>query len=245
VIKVNNLSVSYTDEEKQLFALQNINLTIEKNSTCAVIGPSGCGKTTLIYALAGLLEKDNGSIEIFGKKQNGIRKKTGLILQNYGLLPWKTVQQNIALGLKVRDENPKIIKEKVNAILNKLDIKGLEEKYPSQLSGGQKQRVAIGRSLALSSDLLLMDEPSSSLDEISREKLQNLILKLHKENPLTLVIVTHNIAEAVFLGQKIVVMKDSGIKAILDNPYFGDESLRYKMDFYKICLEVRKSLEKE
>jgi len=245
VIKVNNLSVSYTDEEKKLFALQNINLTIEKNSTCAVIGPSGCGKTTLIYALAGLLEKDNGSIEIFGKKQNGIRKKTGLILQNYGLLPWKTVQQNIALGLKVRDENPKIIKEKVNAILNKLDIKGLEEKYPSQLSGGQKQRVAIGRSLALSSDLLLMDEPSSSLDEISREKLQNLILKLHKENPLTLVIVTHNIAEAVFLGQKIVVMKDSGIKDILDNPYFGDESLRYKMDFYKICLEVRKSLEKE
>ncbi len=245
MIKVNNLSVSYTDEEKKLFALQNINLTIEKNSTCAVIGPSGCGKTTLIYALAGLLEKDNGSIEIFGKKQNGIRKKTGLILQNYGLLPWKTVQQNIALGLKVRDENPKIIKEKVNAILNKLDIKGLEEKYPSQLSGGQKQRVAIGRSLALSSDLLLMDEPSSSLDEISREKLQNLILKLHKENPLTLVIVTHNIAEAVFLGQKIVVMKDSGIKDILDNPYFGDESLRYKMDFYKICLEVRKSLEKE
>jgi len=245
VIKVNNLSVSYTDEEKKLFALQNINLTIEKNSTCAVIGPSGCGKTTLIYALAGLLEKDNGSIEIFGKKQNGIRKQTGLILQNYGLLPWKTVQQNIALGLKVRDENPKIIKEKVNAILNKLDIKGLEEKYPSQLSGGQKQRVAIGRSLALSSDLLLMDEPSSSLDEISREKLQNLILKLHKENPLTLVIVTHNIAEAVFLGQKIVVMKDSGIKDILDNPYFGDESLRYKMDFYKICLEVRKSLEKE
>ena len=245
MIKVNNLSVSYTDEEKKLFALQNINLTIEKNSTCAVIGPSGCGKTTLIYALAGLLEKDNGSIEIFGKKQNGIRKQTGLILQNYGLLPWKTVQQNIALGLKVRDENPKIIKEKVNAILNKLDIKGLEEKYPSQLSGGQKQRVAIGRSLALSSDLLLMDEPSSSLDEISREKLQNLILKLHKENPLTLVIVTHNIAEAVFLGQKIVVMKDSGIKDILDNPYFGDESLRYKMDFYKICLEVRKSLEKE
>ena len=245
MIKINNLSVSYTDEEKKLFALQNINLAIEKNSTCAVIGPSGCGKTTLIYALAGLLEKESGSIEIFGKKQNGIRKQTGLILQNYGLLPWKTVQENIALGLKVRDEDHKIIKTKVNKILNKLDIRGLEQKYPSQLSGGQKQRVAIGRSLALSSDLLLMDEPSSSLDEISREKLQNLILKLHKENPLTLVIVTHNIAEAVFLGQKIVVMKDSGIKDVLDNPYFGDESLRYKMDFYKICLEVRKSLEKE
>ncbi|RCW48726.1 MULTISPECIES: ABC transporter ATP-binding protein [unclassified Halanaerobium] len=245
MIKINNLSVSYTDKEKKLFALQNINLTIEKNSTCAVIGPSGCGKTTLIYALAGLLEKESGSIEIFGEKQNGIRKQTGLILQNYGLLPWKIVQENIALGLKVRGEDPKVIETKVNKILNKLDIEGLEQKYPAQLSGGQKQRVAIGRSLALSSDLLLMDEPSSSLDEISKEKLQNLILKLYKENQLTLVIVTHNIAEAVFLGQKIVVMKDSGIKDILDNPYFGDESLRYKMDFYKICLEVRKSLEKE
>ncbi|MGM0603609.1 MAG: ABC transporter ATP-binding protein [Bacillota bacterium] len=245
MIKVDNLSVCYTDEEEKLFALKNINLEIEKNSTCAIIGPSGCGKTTLIYALAGLLEKESGSVEIFGKKQDGIRKETGLILQNYGLLPWKSIQENIALGLIVRGEDQKIIDKKVNEIVKKLDIRELKEKYPAQLSGGQRQRVAIGRSLALNSDLLLMDEPSSSLDEISKEKLQNLILKIHKENPLTIVVVTHNIAEAVFLGQKIVVMKNSGIKDILDNPYFGDESLRYKMDFYKICLEVRKSLEKE
>ncbi|MFP4017285.1 MAG: ABC transporter ATP-binding protein [Halanaerobiales bacterium] len=246
MIEVSNLSVSYeTDQVQSEVAIKDINLRIEKNSTCVIIGPSGCGKTTLIYALAGLLEKDSGRINIFGKEQEGIRKETGLILQNYGLLPWKTVAQNVALGLKIRGESTELINSVVEDVLNKLDVLEYKEKYPSQLSGGQRQRVAIGRALAISPDLLLMDEPSSALDAITKEKLQNLILNIYKENPLTVIAVTHNIAEAVFLGQKIIVMEKSGIKHILDNPHFGDESLREKMEFYEICMEVRKWLEKE
>ncbi len=246
MITVNDLSVSYSaDNEQDELAIENINLQIKKNSTCAIIGPSGCGKTTLIYALAGLLKADKGSINIFGEKQDGIRQQTGLILQNYGLLPWKTTRENIALGLKVRGQTPELLNHIVDDILIKLGVAEYQNKYPTQLSGGQRQRVAIGRALAISPDLLLMDEPSSALDAITKEHLQNLVLKIYKDNPMTVIMVTHNIAEAVFLGQKIVVMKKSGIKQILDNPYFGEESLREKMDFYKICLEVRKCLEKE
>ncbi|MFP4661313.1 MAG: ABC transporter ATP-binding protein [Halanaerobiales bacterium] len=246
MIEVDNLSVSYdSDQGQREVAIKDINLRIEKNSTCAIIGPSGCGKTTLIYALAGLLEKDTGTITIFGKEQEGIRKETGLILQNYGLLPWKTVAQNVALGLKVRGESPELINSVVDDLLLKLDVMEYKDKYPSQLSGGQRQRVAIGRALSISPDLLLMDEPSSALDAITKEKLQNLVLNIYQDNPLTVIAVTHNIAEAVFLGQKIIVMKKSGIKHILDNPHFGDESLREKMDFYEVCLEVRKWLEKD
>ncbi|MFW5981345.1 MAG: ABC transporter ATP-binding protein [bacterium] len=246
MIKVRDLSVSYkSDQGQEEVAVENINLDIAKNSTCAIIGPSGCGKTTLLYAMAGLLKADQGSIDIYGEKQQGIRQQTGLILQNYGLLPWKTTRENLALGLLVRGQAPEKIKVIVDNILDKLGIVEYQNKYPTQLSGGQRQRVAIGRALAISPDLLLMDEPSSSLDAITKEQLQNFILKIYKENPLTVILVTHNIAEAVFLGQKIVVMKKSGIKEILDNPYFGDETLREKMDFYKVCLEVRKSLERE
>ncbi|MFW6287999.1 MAG: ABC transporter ATP-binding protein [bacterium] len=247
MIRVRGLTVSYdnNDNENNEVAIEGIDLEIEKNSTCAIIGPSGCGKTTLLYTLAGLLKADTGSIEIFGEKQKGTRAETALVLQNYGLFPWKTTRENIALGLKVRRQDAKTINKIVDSILNKLEIEEHQDKYPTQLSGGQRQRIAIGRALAIAPDLLLLDEPSSSLDAITKEKLQNIVLKIYKESPMTLVFVTHNIAEAVFLGQKIVVMKKSGIKEILDNPYFGDESLREKMDFYKVCLEIRKSLERE
>ncbi len=246
MIEINDLSISYNaDGVEEELAIENINLEIKKNSTCAIIGPSGCGKTTLIYALAGLLKADKGNINIFGERQDGIRLQTGLILQNYGLLPWKTTRQNVALGLKVRGQSPEITNQIVDDILLKLSVSEYQDKYPTQLSGGQRQRVAIGRALAIAPDLLLMDEPSSALDAITKEHLQNLVLKIYKQTPMTVIMVTHNIAEAVFLGQKIVVMKNAGIKQVLDNPYFGDESLREKMDFYKVCLEVRKCLEKE
>ncbi|MFW5971954.1 MAG: ABC transporter ATP-binding protein [Bacillota bacterium] len=246
MIDIKNLTVGYQlDEDQKEIAVKNINISIPQNSTCAVIGPSGCGKTTLIYALAGLLKPEKGIIKISGNKVQGIRKETGLILQNYGLLPWKTTRENIALGLKVRKEDSEKITNIVEEILRELDIEEYRNKYPTQLSGGQRQRVAIGRALAIEPDLLLMDEPSSALDALTKESLQNLVLKIYKEKPMTLVLVTHNIAEAVYLGQKIVVMKKSGIKHILDNPHFGDESLREKMDFYKICLEVRNWLEKD
>ncbi len=241
MIRVRNLGVNYGNE----IALNNVNLVIPQNKTCAIIGPSGCGKTTLLYTMAGLLLPSSGEVQINGEVRKETRRETAVILQNGGLLPWKTAWDNVSLGLEVRKLDKTIINHKVATILESLGIIEHKNKYPSQLSGGQKQRVAIARALVLEPDLLLMDEASSALDAINRELIQNLMLQLYKKNPTTMVLVTHSIEEAVFLGQTIVIMKQSAIKKIIDNPYFGDEDIRSKPDYYNICHEVRKCLRGE
>lgn len=235
MIKVSNLDFSYQNKK----VVENIDFSIQEGKSLAIIGPSGCGKSTLIYLLAGLLIPDQGIIKINGKLINNIRKKTGVILQNYGLFPWKTVFANVALGLKVRDYDKKKVNKVVENALEKMGIRDLSNKYPAELSGGQNQRVAIARSLVLNPDLLLMDEPFSALDALTREEMQNLILKIHKENNLSYLIVTHNIDEAVFLGQDIAVMKDGEFIHMIDNPYFGDLKLREKEEFFELCKELR------
>jgi NitT/TauT family transport system ATP-binding protein len=239
MIQVRNLGVSYGSEA----ALKGIDLDIPKNTTCAIIGPSGCGKTTLLYALAGLLPPQEGQVLINGKELKAVRKETGVILQNSGLLPWKSAWRNVSLGLKARGQDKETINRKVNGILEELGLLQHGNKFPAQLSGGQKQRIAIARTLVLEPDLLLLDEASSALDAITREHIQNLILRIYKKRPTTLVLVTHSIEEAVFLGQRIVVMERSAIRHVIENPYFGDEDIRMKADYYNICLEVRKWLE--
>lgn len=239
MIRVKGLGVSYGKER----ALDGIDLHIPRDTTCAVIGPSGCGKTTLLYALAGLMEPSEGEVVIDGQPQRGIRSSTGMILQSAGLLPWKTVWKNVALGLKARKVDKKTIDERVGSILHELDMLEHKDKYPAELSGGQKQRVAIARTLVTRPDILLLDEASSALDAITKEHIQDLVLKLYKKNPVTMVLVTHSIEEAVFLGQKIVIMEKAAIKQVVDNPYFGDEDIRSKPDYYDICLKIRKYLD--
>lgn len=241
MLEVNSLSFSYSREP----ILKNINLTINKNSTCAIIGASGCGKTTLLYLLAGLLSNYEGEIYIDKKKLAGVRKGTGILLQNGGLLPWKTVWDNTSLGLKARDTEKHQLKIRVDSMLKELNILQHSHKFPSQLSGGEKQRVAIARTLVLQPDLLLLDEPSSALDAMNREYFQDLILRLYKKHKLTLIMVTHSIEEAVFLGEKIVVMEKGHIKHIIENPYFGDENIRSSPKYYEVCLQVRSWLKED
>ncbi|NJD03217.1 MAG: ABC transporter ATP-binding protein [Ruminiclostridium sp.] len=238
MIHIKNLQHCYGRE----VTLKAIDLHIPRNTTCAVIGPSGCGKTTLLYILAGLITPGSGEIHIDGGEVKGIRQATGLILQDLGLLPWKTVWDNAAMGLKARKLDKNTICEKVSAILDELGIAEHKHKFPNQLSGGQKQRVAIARTLVTDPDILLLDEASSGLDAITKENIQNLILKIIKKRSITMVMVTHSIEEAVFLGQRILVMGQAGISSIIENSYFGDEAVRLKPEYYKICLEVRKQL---
>ncbi|MPM52892.1 Taurine import ATP-binding protein TauB [bioreactor metagenome] len=241
MIDIKNLCLNYGDK----LVLDNICLNIEKNSTCAIIGPSGCGKTSLLYILARLIRESSGEVLIDGKILKGNRKATGVILQDLGLLPWKTVWNNIALGLKGRNIEKNIIEKMVNGILEELRLSEHKNKYPHELSGGEKQRVAIGRTLVLNPDLLLCDEATSALDEITKEQLQNLILELYKKHPMTLVLVTHSVEEAVFLGQNIVVMEKGRIKKVISNPYFGQNNIRENDSYYSICREVRKWLYQE
>ncbi|MDF2594477.1 MAG: transporter related protein [Clostridia bacterium] len=250
MIHIKSLGYSYGNEE----VLKDVHLNIPEKTTCAVIGPSGCGKTTLLYILAGLLKGYKGEVYVSGKPLAGVRKETGIILQDGGLLPWKTVGENIALGiyakrrtkmpasLQVRKEDKKVMQEKIDDVLCELDIKAHCDKFPSQLSGGQKQRAAIARALVTDSDLLLFDEISSALDAVTKEKIQELILKLQQKNGLTLMMITHSIEEAIFLGQQIVIMEKSKIKQIIENPYYGKRMLYSDKAYYELYQVVRTSL---
>jgi NitT/TauT family transport system ATP-binding protein len=222
----------------------------ERGDAWAVLGPSGCGKTPLLYLLAGLRFPTAGRVLIDGQPLKRPRPTTGLILQDYGLLPWATVRQNIELGLRVRnfygpdgthaprDYSPHT---RVEKWLDRLGLTRLADKYPAQISGGQRQRTAIARTLALEPDLLLMDEPFSSLDAPTREGLQSLTLELKAEQDLTLLIVTHAIEEAAFLGSKILLLghpPNTQAEVIL-NPRAGEPAYRNSHEYMHLVIELR------
>lgn len=236
---VNNLTCSFTDK----IVLDALSFVVPTNSTCVIIGPSGCGKTTLLHTLAGFIKPDSGVLRMNDEPVTDFPKRTGIILQDYALLPWCTVFDNVALGLKISHQNRMVIKEKTTALLNELGILDIAHYYPSQISGGQKQRTAIARSLNLEPEILLLDEATSALDAMTREQLQDMILTLHQLKKTTLLQVTHSIEEAVFLGEQIIVMKKGGIHEIIQNPLVGIKAIRKKSFFYDMCLTVRESLE--
>ena len=218
--------------------------------TWAVLGPSGCGKTTLLYLLAGLETPQAGRISIDDVGLVRPRPQTGLILQDFGLLPWATVSQNAELGLKIRSfygpdgkHAPKYSTNNsdVNYWLERLGLVEHASKYPAQLSGGQRQRTAIARTLAMQPDLLLMDEPFSSLDAPTRESLQQLTLELQKEHSLSLIIVTHAIEEAVVLGQKILLLEEPPNSApqIIPNPDINRPEYRNTKEYLELCQFLR------
>ncbi len=244
MIEVKQISYSYQEKKgKPLKVFEEISFSIPPGTTCAIIGPSGCGKTTLLYSLAGLLLPDQGYIYIKGKPPVENKEAIAVILQEYGLLPWKNVQGNIAVGLKLRGIRKKKYQVRVEEILEELNIKELKNKYPSQLSGGQRQRVAIARALALKPDLLLMDEPFSALDALTRESMQKLFLRLWKKYMMTAVFVTHSIEEAVYLGNRIIIMSDNGqVIAEIDNEHFAKKGWRNSSPFYNMCENIRSIL---
>jgi NitT/TauT family transport system ATP-binding protein len=172
-------------------------------------------------------------------------KNAALILQDYGLFPWKTVYDNVALGLRIRGVERDVEREKVEGLLEKFGLKRFDRYYPKHLSGGMRQRVAIARALAVEPEILLMDEPLSSLDALSREKMQNFLLNLWKETKTTMILVTHSIEEAVFLGKKIVVLtpRPGRVKAIVNNPKVGKEDYRQEEVYFEKCREIREIIE--
>src|SRR5450830_870761 len=246
MIKVDNLEVVYQNKSSRLIALNNVSLDLSKGMTCAIIGPSGCGKSTLLYVLAGLLKHSGGDVSINGEAVRPNRRETALILQDYGLLPWKTAFQNTALGLEIRGVPQAETFAAVQEAMTELGIWEFREHYPVQLSGGQRQRVAIARSLTLKPNLFLMDEPFSSLDALTREVLQDTLLEFWKRKKAAIMLVTHSIEEAVFVGQKILIFsKGPGrILDVVENKEMGDHDYRNKPLFYQRCSQVREIIER-
>lgn len=237
------------------FLFEDFSFTIRKGEAWTVIGPSGCGKTTLLYLIAGLNKPGGGEIRIGGEKIIRARPSTGLVLQDHGLLPWATILENTRLGLKVRKfygpdgkHSPVDVKfdveedeSRVDYWLKWLGIEQLKDKYPAQLSRGQRQRAAIARTLVLEPDFLLMDEPFSALDAPIREELQKVMNSFHQESGLTSLTVTHDIEEAVVLGEKILVLGNSCNRKpkVIDNHLSGEVDKRTAPEFIKRCVELR------
>jgi ABC-type nitrate/sulfonate/bicarbonate transport system ATPase subunit len=251
MIQLDSLTYAYPNAAP---VFQDFSWTAGRGEAWAVLGPSGCGKTTLLYLLAGLRFPDSGQVCIDGLPLQRPRPHTGLILQDYGLLPWATVRQNAELGLRVRSfygpdgkHAPEEFQPQVDLDpwLERLGLMPFKDKYPGQLSGGQRQRTAIARTLALKPDLLLMDEPFSSLDAPTRGGLQNLTLELWAEQNLTLVIVTHAIEEAAVLGQRILLLgaPPNRQPQVIGNPAAAQLDFRDTPEYSALVQQLRRLLE--
>jgi NitT/TauT family transport system ATP-binding protein len=242
-LQVEGLEKSFSTENETKTVLQGLNFEMTFRDSLAIVGPSGCGKTTAILTVAGLLAPTKGTVCFQDRIINGPNRNIALVLQEYGLFPWKTVKANIILGAKLQKIN--FSGRWLEAIKNELDINGLDDLYPAQLSGGQRQRVALARALLLNPRLLLLDEPFAAIDTVTRERLQNQLLIIFQQRQFSYIIVTHNIEEAVFLGKRIMVLSNGipSINKIIDNPGMGEIDYRNKPEFFDRTKQLRTILE--
>lgn len=241
MINIDNLTVNYKRNGRVFTALSSINLQVNRGEIFCCLGPSGCGKSTLLYSICGLIKEYNGDISINGKNIRESKPNVGLVLQEYGLMPWKTVFQNIELGLIVKGMDKHKRRDMVSSLLENFRLASIKDSYPRQLSGGQKQRVAICRALILNPDILLMDEPFSALDAITREDMQSFLLDLWLNTGVTIFLVTHSVEEAVYLGSRVSVMSDSPgrILKCFETGKKKDQNFRANSLYTGMCQDIR------
>ncbi len=241
MLEVTSLSKHYPGGRE---VLRDIDFTLAPDETIAIVGPSGCGKSTLLYMLCGLTAPDTGRILLDGRTIKKPGRDIAIILQQYGLHPWKTVLDNVALGLKIQGVGKTERNERARNLLDDMGLLDREKEFPNRLSGGEQQRVAIARAYAARPRLLLMDEPFSALDAMTREKLQAQLLNDRIKTPLPYVLVTHSIEEAAYLGRTILLLADTPatIKARYDNPGFGDPDLRETDQYFSLVRHIRRGM---
>ena len=210
MIWIDNVSYSYENPVtlETVHALDGISLEVKSNEFVCILGPSGCGKSTLLTLLAGLKRPSTGTIKVAGQDVTGPSAERGMVFQQYALLPWKTVQGNVALGPKFQGRTRTARANIVRRYIDLVNLAGFERKYPHELSGGMQQRVALARALAAQPSVLLMDEPLAAIDAQTRAVLQAELRSVCKKSSVACVFVTHNVDEALFLGDTVVVMTD-------------------------------------
>ncbi|WP_370688230.1 ABC transporter ATP-binding protein [Flavimaribacter sediminis] len=207
MISITNLNKTYaTLEGEPIYALSDVNLEIAQGEFVTVVGPSGCGKTTLLKMLAGILEKSSGSILVNGSPIDGPSRKLGVVFQEPLLLPWRNIFQNVMVPVEIQGLDRDRFSLAAKQLLKLVGLDGFGQKYPKELSGGMQQRVGIARALVHDPDFLLMDEPFGALDAMTREQMNLELLDIWAEKKKTILLITHSIAEAVFLADRIVVM---------------------------------------
>ncbi|WP_243298675.1 ABC transporter ATP-binding protein [Bacillus litorisediminis] len=196
----------FSTKSGDVVALNQTSFTVEEGEFVTILGPSGCGKSTILRVVAGLEEPTSGKVLVDGKEVKGPGPDRGMVFQTYSLYPWLTVDENISFGLKLKGVSKKEQQEVAQHYLNMIGLSGFEKHYPIQLSGGMKQRVAIARALANDPEILLMDEPFGALDAQTRSIMQEILLKVWEESKKTILFITHDVEESIFLGDSVYVM---------------------------------------
>jgi NitT/TauT family transport system ATP-binding protein len=248
VVEARDLDLVFQTADGPVHALANVSLAIEKGAFVSLIGPSGCGKTTLLRVIADLEQPTGGSITVNGTspERNRQARGYGYVFQAPALYPWRTVEKNVTLPLEIMGIQPQERAERARRNLKLVNLEGFEKKYPWQLSGGMQQRASIARALSFEPELLLMDEPFGALDEITRDHLNEQLLRLWRTTGKTVVFVTHSIAEAAFLSTRIVVMspRPGRILEVIDSDFPKDRTLdmRETPAFAEIARRIRDGL---
>ncbi|QWU15536.1 sulfonate transport system ATP-binding protein [Paenibacillus sophorae] len=242
LLDISNLNKSFETAGGPVQALHNVELRVEEGEFITVIGPSGCGKSTLLRIVAGLDSGYSGTVTLEGAKINGPGIDKGFIFQEHRLFPWLTVEKNIASDLSLRDPG---VRRRVDELIELVKLKGFEKSYPRELSGGMAQRVAIARALLRNPKILLLDEPFGALDAFTRAHMQSVLLDIWRTNRTTMIFVTHDIEEAVFLGNRVVILepRPGKIRKIvrIDLPYPRKKTTT---SFQELRLKVLSEFEK-
>ncbi len=248
-IMLNQIGMVYNSNGKDVTALTNVTLDIQKGEFISLLGPSGCGKTTLLRIIADLLKPTSGEITVGGEspKEARLKRRYGIVFQSPVLYDWRTVRKNIQLPLEIMKVKKSEYDERVESMLDLVGLSKFGDHYPKELSGGMQQRVGIARALAIRPEILLMDEPFSALDEFTREKLHDDLLKIWSKTNKTVVFVTHNISEAVYLSDRVCVLSPhpGRLSAVVDInlPRPRSKEMRSSVEFNQLVTTVRNSFE--
>ncbi|MGN0650480.1 MAG: ABC transporter ATP-binding protein [Oscillospiraceae bacterium] len=249
-IVLDNIGMTYkTNDGKDVTALTSVSLDINKGEFISLLGPSGCGKTTLLRIIADLLQPTQGTITVGGEtpRQARLKQRYGIVFQSAVLYDWRTVKKNVMLPLEIMHVPKEQRAERAEKMLELVGLTDFADHYPNQLSGGMQQRVGIARALALQPEILLMDEPFSALDEFTREKLHADLLKIWRKTNKTIIFVTHNIQEAVFLSDRVCVLSPhpGRLSAVvdIDLPRPREMEIKNTPEFTALVAKVRNSFE--
>jgi NitT/TauT family transport system ATP-binding protein len=252
-IELRGVSMRYRTRKRETLALTDIELGIRKQEFVTLVGQSGCGKTTMLRILAGLLKPTSGEVEVSGqplwrgdRRDDDVLRKLGLVFQDANLFPWYTVEENIALPLQLRKVDKRARRRRAHELGELVGLQGFETALPRELSGGMRQRVAIARALSYDPEILLMDEPFGALDAMTRDKMNMELQRIAGATQATVVLVTHSIAEAVFLADRVVLLsaRPGRIRSIteVDEPHPRQLELTAEPDFQDKVLELRRQL---
>jgi len=229
--------------------LENVSVSVSSGEFLSIVGPSGCGKTTLLRIIAGLIPASGGSVLCDGAPVTGPSSKMGFVFQSDNLMPWRTVRDNVALGPELRGEKRRSYRPRTEALLELVGLGGFGDYFPHQLSGGMRQRVNLARALAVQPEVLLMDEPFASLDAQTREIMQDELLKVWRETRNTVIFITHQIDEAIFLADRVMIMRarPGSVQEILPVEIERPRALEVKRDprFVRLADHVWHSIERQ